>query len=107
MTDASQQSPTLRTADRVDHLDRSKIRVMFDLAAEYDGDSVRLHVGEPDFDTPEHVLDAADRAAREGETHYTVNQGIPPLREAIAEKHDRESCYEDAPEQLTDNSVAK
>jgi aspartate aminotransferase len=101
MTDASQQSPTLRTADRVDHLDRSKIRVMFDLAEEYDGDPVRLHVGEPDFDTPEHVLDAADRAAREGETHYTVNQGIPPLREAIADELDRESGVEVAPEQVT------
>ncbi|WP_209019597.1 pyridoxal phosphate-dependent aminotransferase [Halorussus marinus] len=106
MTDASQQASTPPTAARVDHLERSKIRVMFDLAAEHDGDPVRLHVGEPDFDTPEHVLDAADRAARDGETHYTVNQGIAPLREAVADELARESDVTVSPEQVTVKSGA-
>lgn len=58
---------------------------MFDLAERYDGDLVRLEVGEPDFDTPAHVIDAAARAARDGETHYTSNAGLPACRRAISD----------------------
>lgn len=58
---------------------------MYDLAAEQDGELVHLEIGEPDFDTPAHVVDAAARAAEDGETHYTANAGIAPLREAIAD----------------------
>jgi aspartate/methionine/tyrosine aminotransferase len=47
---------------------------------------VHLEVGEPDFDTPSSVSDAACRALSEGMTHYTHSLGIPPLRKAIA-KH--------------------
>ncbi|MBL8377872.1 MAG: pyridoxal phosphate-dependent aminotransferase [Burkholderiales bacterium] len=43
-----------------------------------------LCVGEPDFTAPAAVMDAADAAARRGETHYTVALGIEPLRQAIA-----------------------
>lgn len=46
---------------------------------------VHLEIGEPDFDTPEHIKDAAVRALRDGFTHYTPAAGIPELREAIAE----------------------
>jgi len=106
MTDASQQSPTPRIAGRVDHLERSKIRVMFDLAEEYDGDPVRLHVGVPDFNTPDHVVDAAAAAARNGHTEYTQNVGVPELREAIADELDRESGVEVSPEQVTVKSGA-
>ena len=101
MTDASQQSPAARLAERTGNLERSKIRVMFDLAEEYDGDPIRLHVGVPDFNTPEHVIDAAAAAARDGETQYTVNRGIPELREAIADTMARENGVEYAPEQVT------
>jgi aspartate aminotransferase len=69
---------------RVRNCDRSSIRVMFDLAQSTDRDLVRLEVGEPDFDTPAHVIDAAATAAREGHTHYTSNAGLPALRRAIA-----------------------
>ncbi len=58
---------------------------MFDLAERHDGDLVRLEVGEPDFDTPEHVIDAAERAARGGATHYTSNAGLPACRRAICD----------------------
>ncbi|WP_158057071.1 pyridoxal phosphate-dependent aminotransferase [Halorussus halophilus] len=90
-----------RLADRVDNLERSTIRVMFGLAEKAEGDIVRLEVGEPDFDTPGHVIDAAAEAARAGETHYTANAGIPELREAIAETMARESGVEVGPEQVT------
>ena len=45
---------------------------------------VHLEIGEPDFDTPAHIVEAAVEALRRGETHYTPSAGIPPLREAIA-----------------------
>jgi len=48
-------------------------------------DIIHLEIGEPDFDTPAHVRDAAKRALDAGETHYAPFAGIPPLREAIAE----------------------
>ncbi|AXR83201.1 pyridoxal phosphate-dependent aminotransferase [Natrarchaeobaculum sulfurireducens] len=70
---------------RVTRAEHSSIRVMFDLAERHDGDLVRLEVGEPDFDTPEHVVDAAARAARAGETHYTSNAGLPACRRAISD----------------------
>jgi len=47
-------------------------------------DVIHLEIGEPDFDTPEHIVEAGCRALREGHTHYTPTAGIPELREAIA-----------------------
>ncbi len=72
---------------------------MFDLAEAADRDLVRLEVGEPDFDTPEHIVEAAADAARAGETHYTSNAGLPELREAIAETLDRDYDVSYDPEQ--------
>lgn len=72
---------------RVARIEPQQIRTLFDLANAHDGeDVVHLEVGEPDFPTPEHVVDAAVRAARDGETNYTPNAGIDPLREAVAER---------------------
>ncbi len=45
---------------------------------------VHLEIGEPDFDTPEHIVEAGCRALRQGQTHYTPAAGITELREAIA-----------------------
>jgi aspartate/methionine/tyrosine aminotransferase len=45
---------------------------------------VHLEIGEPDFDTPENIIEAGVRALRDGQTHYTPAAGIPQLREAIA-----------------------
>ncbi len=78
-----------RVTERVAASERSAIRVMFDMAEAHGGDLVRLEVGEPDFDTPEHITEAAFEAARAGETHYTSNAGMPDLREAIAENAER------------------
>lgn len=46
---------------------------------------IHLEIGEPDFDTPRHIIDAAIKALNEGQTHYNPAPGIPPLRAAIAE----------------------
>ena len=88
--------PTARVRD----CERSSIRVMFDLAQTTDEDLVRLEVGEPDFDTPEHVIDAAETAARDGRTHYTSNAGIPELRRAIADTLERDFAVPTRPDDV-------
>lgn len=55
-------------------------------------DIVSFSVGEPDFPTPAHIVDAAKKALDEGWTKYVSSLGIPPLREAIAEKMKRENA---------------
>ncbi len=47
-------------------------------------DIIHLEIGEPDFDTPRHIVEAGKRALDEGWTHYGPTQGLPELREAIA-----------------------
>jgi aspartate aminotransferase len=54
-------------------------------------DVISLTVGEPDFDTPDNIKNAAIEAIRRGETKYPPVLGIPPLREAIAAKFRREN----------------
>lgn len=86
--------------DRVQRAKRSQIRVMYDLAERTDGDIVRLEVGEPDFDTPEHVIDAAAAAARDGATHYTSNAGLPACRRAISDAMARDYGVEHDPTEV-------
>ncbi|MGB9592867.1 MAG: pyridoxal phosphate-dependent aminotransferase [Anaerolineae bacterium] len=50
---------------------------------------VHLEIGEPDFDTPKHIIEAACKALHSGYTHYTPSAGIPELRKAIAEEMSR------------------
>ena len=54
-------------------------------------DVISLSVGEPDFDTPDHIKEAAIEAIRRGETKYPPVSGIVPLREAIVKKFKREN----------------
>ena len=63
----------------------SGIRKIMGLSQDIQG-CIHLEVGQPDFKTPEHVLEAAARAAMDGFTRYTPSAGIPELREAIAKK---------------------
>jgi len=67
----------------------SGIRYMFDLAAQYD-DLINLGVGEPNFETPNHIKEIAKKAIGEGFTHYVANAGILKLRQAITDKYKRE-----------------
>lgn len=62
-------------------------------------DVISLSVGEPDFDTPDHIKEAAIAAIRRGETKYTPVAGIPPLREAVARKFKRENGLDYEPSQ--------
>ncbi|WP_254537237.1 pyridoxal phosphate-dependent aminotransferase [Halomarina litorea] len=90
----------MEPTDRVRACTRSRIRVMFDLAQATDADLVRLEVGEPDFDTPDHVTAAAVAAVERGETHYTSNAGLPELRAAICETLDREYGVRHTPDEV-------
>ncbi|UXM95737.1 pyridoxal phosphate-dependent aminotransferase [Bartonella sp. HY329] len=62
-------------------------------------DVISLSAGEPDFDTPDNVKNAAIEAIRRGETKYTPVSGIPELRQAIAAKFKRENGLDYKPEQ--------
>jgi aspartate/methionine/tyrosine aminotransferase len=77
----------------------SRIREVMELAWR-DPEAIHLEVGEPDFATPEHVVEAAYEAARMGLTRYAPNAGLPELREALAEKVARRNGYGACPEQM-------
>lgn len=61
---------------------------------------IHLEVGEPDFDTPECIKEAAIRAIREGKTHYTHSLGLLELREAIAEDYHKRYRVDVGPDQI-------
>jgi aspartate/methionine/tyrosine aminotransferase len=70
-------------------------------AMERQGEKIlHLEVGEPDFDTPDCIKEAAIRAIREGKTHYTHSLGLPELREAIAERYRKNYGVEVDPGQI-------
>ena len=54
-------------------------------------DVISLAAGEPDFDTPDNIKEAAIKAIRDGKTKYTNVDGIPELKEAICAKFEREN----------------
>ena len=70
-------------------------------------DVINLSVGEPDFDTPDHIKEAAKRAIDENFTRYTPVPGYLSLRKAIAEKRSRENGLTFAPEQIVVGNGAK
>ncbi|MEX2451880.1 MAG: pyridoxal phosphate-dependent aminotransferase [Rhodospirillales bacterium] len=64
-------------------------------------DVISLGAGEPDFDTPPNIIEAAKKAMDAGDTHYTPVPGTAALREAIAAKFKRENGLEYSPNQIT------
>ena len=64
-------------------------------------DVIGLGAGEPDFDTPEHIKEAAIRAMRDGKTKYTAVDGIPELKRAICAKFARENGLDYRPSQIS------
>jgi aspartate/methionine/tyrosine aminotransferase len=72
-------------ADRSFSISGSGIREMYNLALGVEG-LIHLEIGEPDFPTPYHIIEAAKKAMDEGYTRYTPNSGYMDLRERIAEK---------------------
>ena len=70
-------------------------------------DLLVLGAGEPDFDTPEHIKEAAIQAIRAGQTKYTVLDGSPALKEAIRRKFERENDLVFAQDEVTASAGAK
>ncbi|MGB9938159.1 MAG: pyridoxal phosphate-dependent aminotransferase [Methanobacterium sp.] len=84
-------------AKRCKLIQLSEIRKMFELTPE---NAINLSLGEPDFDTPEHIREAVKQALDDGFTHYTSNNGILELREAISCKLAEENKVEADPENI-------
>ncbi len=64
-------------------------------------DVIGLGAGEPDFDTPPHVIEAAVKAMQDGQTRYTAVDGIPALKKAICEKFERDNKITATPDMIT------
>ncbi|MGA9140024.1 MAG: pyridoxal phosphate-dependent aminotransferase [Methanocella sp.] len=88
---------------RVQGINISGIRKMFEGAGP---GAINLGLGQPDFDTPQHIKDAAIKAINEGFTAYTVNMGIPELREALSGKFKRENRLDYTPGEIMITSGA-
>jgi aspartate aminotransferase len=68
---------------------------------------VDLSLGEPDFDTPAHIVEAAIEAMRKGLTRYTAPDGLPELRQAIVAKFKRENGLDYAMDEISIGNGAK
>src|SRR5207302_8778480 len=68
---------------------------------------IHLEIGEPDFDTPAHIVDAATEALRSGQTHYVPAAGIPPLKESVAAFLERTGRLHCSPDQVIVTPGAK
>ena len=88
---------SLKFAERVKDIEISGIRRLFEAAGP---DSINLGLGQPDFDTPQHIKDAAIKSIQDGMTGYTGNNGIPELRNAISVKFKQENQLSYTPDQI-------
>lgn len=79
-----------RVSRRAKSIEISTIRYFFNMAKEVPG-AISLTIGEPDFVTPRHIIDAAYVSLLEGKTGYTVNAGLIELRQEIS-KYLKRSC---------------
>ena len=70
-------------------------------------DVIGLGVGEPDFDTPQHIKEAGIQAIREGHTKYTAVDGTAPLKQAIINKLARDNALDYQPKQILVSCGAK
>jgi aspartate aminotransferase len=92
--------PELRLGRAAAGMVRSEIRGIVEQALRMESPPIRLEIGEPDFATPEHIVEAADRAARDGKVGYTSNAGIGELREALSSKVLTRNDYAAASDQI-------
>jgi aspartate aminotransferase len=91
------------TAERLDRISPSQTLAVTAKARALKAagrDVISLSAGEPDFDTPQNVKDAAIRAIQAGQTKYTDVAGTPALRKAVAEKFLRDSGIDYKPEEI-------
>lgn len=97
-------------SERVQQLAESETLKMARMARELRAlghDVISLSLGEPDFDTPDHIKLAAWQALQDGYTKYTPVSGLPELTKAISEKFRRDNGLEYKPEQIVVSNGAK
>ena len=90
-------------AERLSKIDEPQTIRMSKLSRELRSqgqDIIDLSLGEPDFKTPQHIIEAAKQAMDDGFTKYPPVAGFPELRQAIAEKFKRENALHYAPDQV-------
>ncbi|MFP4271238.1 MAG: pyridoxal phosphate-dependent aminotransferase [Alphaproteobacteria bacterium] len=94
----------IATAERLARIKPSPTIAVTNLARELKAqgrDVIGLGAGEPDFDTPDHIKEAAIAAIRAGDTKYTAVDGTPALKDAICRKFERENGLSYTPAQIT------
>jgi len=93
----------MKYSQQIQDMQISGIRKSFDGTL---SDAINMGIGQPDFDTPDHIKQAAVKAILEGFTTYTPNCGMPELREALAEKFWNENRVEYSPLEIMVTSGA-
>ena len=89
----------MKLSEKAKKLPASGIRAMFALAERYEN-PINLCIGEPGFATPQHIIDKGCWAWNHGYTKYVSNPGMAVLREAVAEKLNRENGFSVRPENV-------
>lgn len=100
----------MELAQRLDRIAESQTILMSKLSRELKAkgmDIIDLSLGEPDFDTPKHIREAAKKAIDEGYTHYTPVAGYADLRQAVVHKLKRDNGLDYTPEQVVVSTGAK
>jgi aspartate aminotransferase len=93
----------IKLSDRVNAIKPSPTLAVTNKAAELSAagqDIIGLGAGEPDFDTPEHIKEAAIQAIKDGKTKYTAVDGTPELKQAIIDKFARDNGFNYGPKQI-------
>ena len=97
-------------AHRLDNLHVSGTRVVFSKCAELAAQNIpvtALTLGEPDFSTPQYIVDACKRSLDAGQTRYTDGSGILELKEAVCEKLARENGLHYTPAEISVSVAAE
>jgi aspartate aminotransferase len=97
-------------SERVSNLAESETLKMARMARELRAlghDVISLSLGEPDFDTPDHIKDAAYQALKDGYTKYTPVAGLPELTKAVSDKFKRDNHLDYRPDQIVVSNGAK
>ena len=104
------EATTNLLSDRVLQMEESATIKMAQMARELNNQGkkvISLSLGEPDFDTPQHIKDAAKQALDDGYTKYTPVPGLPELRQAISNKFQRDNNLDYSPDQIVVSNGAK
>ena len=100
----------IKVSDRLNRLSESATLAMARMSRELQGkgiDVIALSLGEPDFDTPDFIKEAAKKAIDDNFSHYTPVPGLPELRSAIVQKFKRDNKLEFTTDQIVTSTGAK